>query len=195
MSIRFTMTAGIAMAIAATFAQPAHAEVTFKSQDGMLELTLPNGWHEAKGGAAAAIHVASQAVRITVREHPKEDFKDIKAVATFLSERLKKKLTDAAPKFEDIQVNGKPAIRVELEGTEPSGLRLGYVITVFDAGAMFVSIAGNGNASAFAKQKELLTGLANQLKVTQAGPPPTPAPPTPAPPPPATPKPPTSSKH
>jgi hypothetical protein len=190
MSTRFTIAAMAAMAFAAVFAQPAHADVTFKSQDGNLELTLPNGWHEAKGGSEAAIHVASHAVRVTVREHPKEDFKDIKAVATFLSERLKKRFTDAEPKFEDIQVNGKPAIRVDLEGTEPSGMRVGYLITVFDADAMYVSIAGTGSASAFAKQKELLQGLGNQLKVTAsaapaAAPPPVNAAPAAAPQPPA----------
>jgi hypothetical protein len=182
MSIRSNVAVAAAMAVAAAaFAQPAHAEVTFKSQDGVIEITLPNGWHEAKqGGPESKIHVAGQGTRITVREHPKEDFKDVKAVATFLSDRLKKRFTDAEPKFEDVQVNGKPAARVSLEGTEPSGVKVGYVITVVDAGPMYVSVMGTGNASAFAKQRQLLADAANQLKITAATPP-APPPPPPAP--------------
>jgi len=186
MSIRFSVAAVAATALIAAFVQAAHADVTFKSQDGVLEITLPNGWHEAKqGGPEAKIHVAGQGTRVTVREHAKEDFKDMKAVATFLAERLKKRFTDAEPKFEDAQVNGKPAIRVDLEGTEPSGVRVGYLVTVVEADTMYISIMGTGNASAFAKQKQLLADLANQLKVTPASTaaaPPAAAPPATAPP-------------
>ena len=74
--------------------------------------------------------------------------------------------TDVEPKFSDVQVNGKPAVRVELEGTEPSGVKVGYLITVVEADKMYISIVGTGNASAFAKQKQLLSDLPNQLKVT-----------------------------
>jgi hypothetical protein len=189
MSIKLTVGAATLVGLLA-LVQPAHADITFKSQDGTLEITLPNGWHEAKqGGPEVKIHVAGQGTRVTVRTHAKEDFKDIKAVATFLGERLKKKFTDAEPKFEDVQVNGKPAIRLDLEGTEPSGVKVGYLITVIDTDAAYISIMGTGNASAFARQKPLLEDLANQLKVTTASaspPPPTPpaaAPPPPAPPP------------
>ena len=126
MSIRSAIVVVGAIGLAAAFVQAAHADVTFKSQDGALEITLPNGWHEAKqSGPEAKIHVAGQGTRVTVREHAKEDFKDIKAVATFLADRLKKRFTDAEPKFEDVQVNGKPAVRMELEGTEPSGAQGG----------------------------------------------------------------------
>ena len=167
MSIRSAVTAVAVMALVAAFVQAAHADVTFKSQDGTLEITLPNGWHEAKqGGPEAKIHVAGQGTRVTIREHAKEDFKDIKAVANFLAERLKKRFTDVEPKFSDVQVNGKPAVRVELEGTEPSGVKVGYLITIVDSGKSYISIAGTGNASAFAKHKQLLSDLPNQLKVT-----------------------------
>jgi hypothetical protein len=180
MSIRLTVFAVATIGLLA-LVQPVRADITFKSQDGTLEITLPNGWHEAKqGGPEVKIHVAGQGTRVTVRAHPKEDFKDIKSVANFLAERLKKRFTDAEPKFEDVQVKGKPAIRVILEGTEPSGVKVGYLITVIDAGSMYVSVVGTGNASAFARQKPVLEDLANQLKVTAANdsssaPPPPPA--------------------
>jgi hypothetical protein len=178
MSIRSAVTAVAAMALVAIFAQAARADVTFKSQDGTLEITLPNGWHEAKqGGPEAKIHVAGQGTRVTIREHAKEDFKDIKAVANFLSERLKKRFTDVEPKFSDVQVNGKPAVRVELEGTEPSGVKVGYLITVVETDKTYISIAGTGNASAFAKQKQLLSDLPSQLKVTASAAPAAAAPP------------------
>ena len=37
-----------ALAAMGTFSQPAFADMTIKSQDGSLELALPNGWHEGK---------------------------------------------------------------------------------------------------------------------------------------------------
>jgi hypothetical protein len=167
MSIRSAVAAIGAMALVVTFVQGARADITFKSQDGSLEITLPNGWHEAKqSGPEAKIHVAGQGTRVTIREHAKEDFKDMRAVANFLAERLKKRFTDVEPRFSDVQINSKPAVRVELEGVEPSGVKVGYIITVLDGDKSYISIMGTGNASAFAKQKQLLADLPNQLKVT-----------------------------
>ena len=37
------------MTLIAALSLPAHAEVTLKSQDGTMELTLPNGWKESAG--------------------------------------------------------------------------------------------------------------------------------------------------
>jgi hypothetical protein len=186
---------GATMLVAA-LAQPSRAD-TFKSQDGLLELTLPNGWHQAKkgGGENMAIHAAGHGTRIAVREHAKEDYKDIKALSNFLASKMKKKFTDAEPKLDDIQVNGKPAILVDIEGTEPNGVKKGYLITVLEADAMYISITASGNAAAFAKEKQLLGGLANQLKVTAASAPPpaSAAPPATAAPPPAASQPPTAA--
>jgi len=194
MSIRFVTALMGTMILVAALASPSRADVTFKSQDGVLELTLPNGWHEAKKGAGenSEIRAAGHGARVTVREHAKEDFKDLKAVANFLSAKLKKRFTDAEPKLEDIQVNGKPAVQVSIEGTEPSGVKKAYLVTVVESDAVFVSITASGNAAAFAKEKQILAGLANQLKVTTASAAPAAAPqaPTPAPTPaPAAPKP------
>jgi hypothetical protein len=170
MRMRFTLAA---IAVLATFALPARADVTLKSQDGTMELTLPNGWHEAKhaGGASVKIHATDgRGARVTVRVHSKEDFKDIKAFANFTAERLKKKFVDAEPKFEDIQVSGKPAVRVSMTGTAASGKRAGYIISIFEADGMYVSVTGAANASAFARDEQVLAGVANDLKMTSAAP-------------------------
>jgi hypothetical protein len=158
------------MALVALVAPPSRADVSFKSQDGVLEITLPNGWHQPKKGAGDSneIRAAGHGARVTVREHAKEDFKDLKAAANYLAGKMKKKFTDAEPKFEDIQVNGKPAVQVNIEGTEPSGVRKAYLLTILEADSMYVSITASGNAAAFAKEKQVLAGLANQLKVTAA---------------------------
>lgn len=178
MSIKFSIILVGAMALVAALAQPSRADVSFKSQDGVLEITLPNGWHQAKkgGGENNEIRAAGHGARVTVREHAKEDFKDLKAAASFMAAKLKKKFTDAEPKFEDIQVNGKPAVLVSMEGTEPSGVKKAYLLTVLEADAVYVSITASGNAAAFAKEKQILAGLANQLKVTAASAPPPAAP-------------------
>lgn len=163
------MRIGFALAImgmVAAFAPPAHADITLRSQDGTLELTLPNGWREAKrSGPNVKIHAAGHGARVTVRVHPKEDFKDLRSVATFTAERLKKKFIDAEPKYEDVQVNGQPAVRVEWVGTEANGLRAGYIITILEASGSYIAVIGTGSASAFAKQQPLLAGVASQLRM------------------------------
>jgi hypothetical protein len=170
MSIRFSLALAGAIALVAAAAQPSRADVTFKTEDGLLEITLPNGWHQAKKGVGenTQIHAAGHGAHVIVREHSKEDFKDLKAVATFLAGKLKKKFTDAEPKFEDMQVNNMPAVLISMEGTEPSGVKKAYLVTVVQADSMYVSITASGNAAAFAKSKQVLAGLANQLKITTA---------------------------
>ncbi|HTZ35812.1 MAG TPA: hypothetical protein VMB84_07290 [Stellaceae bacterium] len=170
-----------AVAALALLAVPARADITVKSQDGSLELTLPNGWHEAPGDQAGAKLVGTDGhgARIIVRVHSKEDFKDIKALATYVVGRLK--LQDGEPKTEDIQMNGKPAIRTVVVGTEPEGIRLGFVITIFESDGNYYVVTGRAPASQFGKDEAILAGLAGQLKVAPVAP--ASAPPAPAKPP------------
>lgn len=155
---------------AATFALAAHADVTVKSQDGTLELTLPNGWRELTPEGRATKIAASDGLgaRIIVRVYSKEDFKDIKAVANFTVGTLK--LEGAEPKTEDAQVNGKPAVHINLVGTEPNGMRRGFAITVFEGDGVYIDTIGGAPASAFTKQAQVLAGIASKLKVTAGAP-------------------------
>lgn len=84
----FTLLAAAAIAIFAPFA---HAEMIVKSQDGAMELTLPNGWHELKpeGAATKVLAGDGRGGRVAVRTFSKEDFKDMKAVVSFVASRLK----------------------------------------------------------------------------------------------------------
>jgi hypothetical protein len=170
MSNRFFIAVMGAMALVVALTQPGRAEVTVKSQDGTLELTLPNGWREIKkdGKEGAALQAAGKGARVAVREYPKADFDDLKAAATFVARRLSRKLPDVEPKTSDIKINGKPAIRMEAEGTEPNGVNKGYVITVFEDNARYIGVIVSANASAFVKQKQALERLAGQLKVGKA---------------------------
>jgi hypothetical protein len=163
MIAKFAMAATAAVSL---FALPARADVTVKSQDGSMELALPNGWHELapEGATAKIVGTDGHGARIIVRVHNKEDFKDIKAVANFAVGRLK--LTDGEPKTEDVQLNGKPAVRVTVVGTEPEGMRLGFVITVFESDGLYLVVTGRAPASVFTKQEQVLEGMAGQLKIT-----------------------------
>jgi len=155
------------VATVAAFSPPAYADMTVKSQDGTMELALPNGWHEVKpeGPASKIVAADGKGSRVVVRTYPKEDFKDAKTAANFAIEKLKLLDNDGA-KSEDVQVNGKPAVRLNLTGTQSSGMRAGFVITVFENGDMYVDVMGKSDASAFAKQAQLLGDFANQLKIT-----------------------------
>ena len=159
-----------ALAVAATvaaYSPPAYADMTVKSQDGTMELALPNGWHEVKPEGAAAKIVAAdgKGSRVIVRTYPKEDFKDAKTAANFAIEKLKLLDNDGA-KSEDVQVGGKPGVRLNVTGTQSSGMRAGFIITVFESGGMYIDVMGKSDASAFAKQAQVLADFAKQLKIT-----------------------------
>jgi hypothetical protein len=195
--MRISMTPTLAaIALVAAFAQSAYADITVKSQDGTVEMTLPNGWREAKkAGPNAKIHATDgHSARVTVRVEPKEDFKDLKAFAEFMGKRLKKKFVDADPKFEDVQVAGKPAIRISLMGQARSGKRAGYIMTLFEGDDVYVNVMASANAGVFNKVKDVLSNLPHQIRMTSAAGPQAKAPPEPQvqqqPPPPVTPSPP-----
>jgi hypothetical protein len=162
MMTRFAL---VALATAA-FALSAHADVTVKSQDGMVELALPNGWREQApvGQGTKIVATDSAGGRITVHVYSKEDFNDLASVGKFIVSGLK--LEGAEPKNEDTQVNGKPAIRINLTGTEANGIKRGFVITIFEVGDTYIGVTAGTTASAFAKQAQVLAGIANQLKIT-----------------------------
>jgi len=150
-----------------------------------MELTLPNGWHEAKpqGPQTKIVAVDRKGGRVAVRTYSKEDFKDMKAVAGFSATQAKL-VENPEHKFQDADVNGKPAVRLEVEGTEPNGMKRGFIITVFEHGSEYIDVVASTRASNFAKDSALLSGFA-KLIVFGASPPSTAAPsasnPSPAP--------------
>lgn len=158
------------VALVAGFGVPAHAEVTVKSQDGSMELTLPNGWKETKPRGPSVKVQASDGhgASISVSADSREDFKDLKSFSNFLLERLKKTFPDAEPKIEEMKIDGKDAIRVTLRGTLANGQNAGVIITCIDAGAQFLRVMVRASASNFARQEQVLAGLANQVKLISA---------------------------
>jgi hypothetical protein len=158
-----------ALAVLVAFALPALADTTIKSDDASVELTVPNGWRQTKSTfPAIQIQVTNGRAFILVWAVSKEDYKDLKSFAQVGSSKLLGKLTDAEPKFEDVQVNGKPAIRVSAEGTLSSGVRRGYIMTFLDTDGMFVDVTGIANASAFKAEQQTLVDMAGHVKVLAA---------------------------
>ena len=100
---------------------------------------------------------------------PKEDFKDVKTVMNFAVGKLKL-VDNTGSKSEAIQVGGKPAVRVNVTGTQATGMRAGYIITVFENEGQYVDVVGKSDASDFAKQQAVLAGFATQLKISKAAP-------------------------
>jgi hypothetical protein len=159
----------MALAGVLAFASPARADTTIKSDDSSVEITVPNGWRQTKTATPKIqIQATNGRAIIVVRVAAKEDFKDLKAFATVGSSRFIKRFVDADPKTEDVQINGKPAIRVSAEGTQDNGQRRGCVLTFIDAGGTFVEVMGIANASAFATERQTLADLAGRVKLLAA---------------------------
>jgi hypothetical protein len=148
----------------------ANAQTVLKSADGTMQLTLPNGWKEGKGGGANSEIRAmdGRGAFVAVNTQPKEDFKDFKAFANFSLERMKKAIPDTEPKTQDVQIDGKPAIRMTMSGAAANGKNESFIITCIESDATYVAVLVRASASNYQKQEPVLTGLANQLKISAA---------------------------
>ena len=82
-----------AIVVLAALSRPAYADMTIKSADGTVQLTVPNGWREGKPfGPNIKIQVASgRGGLVLVRVASKEDFKDLKSFANVGLERIQAK--------------------------------------------------------------------------------------------------------
>jgi hypothetical protein len=168
MNARIIVMLGLAALVG--FALPAHADTTIKSDDASVEITVPNGWRQTKPRSPAIqIQVTNGRAAILVRVASKEDYKDLKSFAEVASSRFTKNFTDAEPKFEDVQVNGKPAIRVSATGTQTNGIRRGYIMTFVETDGKFVEVAGIANASALEAEQQSMADMAGRVKVLAAG--------------------------
>lgn len=155
------------VAAVAAFVQSARADTTIKSEDGSVQITVPNGWHEGKP-LGPSIKIQAHSARgalVLVRVVSKEDFKDLKSFANVGLERFKKNMPDAEPKVEDTQVNNKPAIRITLEGTQANGQRRGILLTFFESDGNYVDVVTMANASVYKTEEQVLAGLAGQVKI------------------------------
>ena len=167
MNTRIIAMVGLAALVAC--ALPAHADTTIKSDDASVEITVPNGWRQAKPlSPAIQIQATNGRAAILVRVASKEDFKDLKSFAQVASARVMKNVTDAEPKFEDVQVNGKSAIRVSATGTQSNGVRRGYIMTFIDTDGKFVEVVGISNASGFQAEQQSMSDMAGRVKVLEA---------------------------
>jgi hypothetical protein len=157
----------ILVAAVAGFPPPAFADTTIKSEDGTVQITVPNGWHEGKP-LGPSIKIQAHSARgalVLVRVVSKEDFKDLKSFANVGLERFKKNMPDAEPKVEGIQMNNKPAIRITLEGTQANGQRRGILLTFFESDGSYVDVVTMANASVYKTEEPVLAGLAGQVKI------------------------------
>jgi hypothetical protein len=163
-SLRLAVLAAVALV-----SLPAYADMTVKSSDGSMELALPNGWHDVKPDGASTKIAATdgKGSRVVVRVYPKDDFKDVKALADFAVNKLK--LTDNdGVKTEDIQIGGKPAVRISVVGTASNEMRAGYLITILEGETTYVEVMGRTDASSIAKETPVFGAFATALKIAPA---------------------------
>src|SRR5262245_27752858 len=159
----------VGLAALGAYAFPAHADTTIKSDDATVEITVPNGWRQTKPASPAIqIQATNGRAAILVRVASKEDYKDLKSFAQVASARVVKNVTDAEPKFEDVQVNGKSAIRVSAMGTQSNGVRRGYIMTFVDTDGKFLEVVGISNASGFQSEQQSMSDMAGRVKVLAA---------------------------
>ncbi len=153
-------------------------DATAKSSEGSMELALPNGWRDIKpeGVSTKLAATNGKGSRVVVRVYPKEDFKGANAFAEFAVNNLKLSDDNGVNKS-NIEITGKPAVRLSVVGTASNEMRVGYLITILESEGMYVEVIGRTDAYSFAKETPVLGAFASALKFTSSTTP-TPSPPT-----------------
>jgi hypothetical protein len=153
-------------------ADDADSNVTVKSQDGQVQLVVPEGWvAENSSNPGAAIEARNDdcdafvMVLITNRDDPYATLDDYSKTLRdeVLSHLVKSKCSDPEP----IEVNGYKAIRYEVHGTSPaSKVEFGYFVTIVQMRRHYLEVVSWSLEKHFADNAPVLKPMVNNVTYT-----------------------------
>jgi len=135
-----------------------------RSPDGRIELSLPAGWEQFPSQAGIRGFNAANRSKyewLYVRSSPKQDFKDLRSYDAGEQRAVLTWLSDARSSgAEAALVNGRAALRSEITGTTPRGVRVGYVMTALATETRFSEVLVATDQSRFPYRKSDMARLA-----------------------------------
>ena len=148
------------------------SSVTVKSQDGQVQLVVPDGWvAECSSNPVAAIEARNDdwdafvMVLIANRDDPYATLDDYSKTCRdeVLSHLVKSKCSDP----ESIDVNGYKAIRYEIHGTSPaSRVQFGYFVTIVQMRRHYLEVVSWSVEKHFADNAPILKPMVNSVTYT-----------------------------
>ena len=170
--------ASLTFAAVGLSAVAAHAEVTLTGKDdGVVEVTLPDGWEKLDMPASTGPNVQLMAVnkkQDTGMLVAVEDRADLtltlaeyadRVVERVVERTLKAKAFAGATKtdFQPVKVNDNDALRCEIRCTI-KGVKLAYLVTIVQTEKNFQNVEGWATQSKFEKAKPARSKLADGAK-------------------------------
>ena len=145
-----------------------------RSADGVLELSLPAGWRQTAGRASSTRIAAVGPLRdewVFVESSSKEDFGKLGSYDAYWQRIMLAGLSEATrTDTVAVVVNGHPALRWEITGTDPDGRRWGYLMTAVETDTRFSMVTACTARSRFPERKAELGRLAGGLREVGRGP-------------------------
>jgi hypothetical protein len=136
-----------------------------RSADGRLEIALPSGWRQSSGPDSSdhiAAGNASGTEWLFVRSAPKPDFRDLASYHGYWTRIMLVWLREARPtSAERTLLNGQPALRSEITGMTPQGMRLGYVMLAVETETRFSEVFVSTARSRFPERRSALAHVAD----------------------------------
>lgn len=161
------------VAVAIFWALSGRAGGVARSSDGVLELSLPAGWRQTASRESSTRIVArgpSGDEWVYAESANKADFKDLKSYDAYWQQEIPAWLHEATRTDSvAIAVNGRPALRWEITGTTPKGMRVGYVMTAVETDRLFSMVMACARRSRFPERRAALGRLADGLREARRG--------------------------
>jgi hypothetical protein len=142
------------------------------SQDGRVQLQLPDGWHVQAVDQKYVRRLGSNDhYFVALISNNKEDYTGLKAYSQIAVDGIVHKVKDAkASEGRPVKLGEFPALRYEITGTTDKGVRLGYVLTVVETKGYFNQVLSWTMKSQFATYKLKMGELANGVHERAAAP-------------------------
>lgn len=169
--------------IAAAIAIPAYQQKfrparAFKSQDGLVSVTLPRTWAEVPTlNPLANLKVGDERadVYLIVVSEKKSDVQGDNQTLQKYSKNTRARLTDTLKNLRQdgpwfISVGKNRALRYEIYGTSPDGMAVAYIHSVVESPNYFHQVVGWSKAENFQKVRDAIRSVSDSFRETDSSP-------------------------
>ena len=141
---------------------------TLTSGDGRIQIQVPDRYGERtpskKEIAILAVNTADETTVLVISDRQSQ-FDSLAAYAELVRQRMTDKMKDfQANAGEKLELNGNPAIRYEITGISPGGLRMAFQVTIIQTATRFNQVIASSLRTRFADFKEEFAKVAASLK-------------------------------
>jgi hypothetical protein len=165
----FALVAALTLHLVPSRADDASSTVVLKSDDGQVQLSVPDGWLKLKssteGAALEARDEDSEAFIMVIVAERNDPYITLDEYGRDLRDQVLSHLVKSkCSQGETLQIGGFKAIRYEIHGIKPdSKLGFGYFVTIIQMRRHYVQVIGWSPEKHFAGNADLLKNAAKNV--------------------------------